>query len=145
MSGHTFKVGCYNELCWRPGTDGINSYQAAIDAWNTRAERTPDTAPAPVTSEMRRNAETPEEYNRLLDLTVEAAKQPAPHSWQPISTAPKDGTKVLVGWPGVTNMGRYSSDYGGFIAVNSGVYFYPEQPTCWQPLPAPPDLERRHE
>jgi hypothetical protein len=44
MSGHTFKAGCYNETCWRPGTDGFDSEKAAIAAWNTRTPPQPESA-----------------------------------------------------------------------------------------------------
>jgi hypothetical protein len=36
MSDYMFKVGCYNELCWRPGTDYFTSEADAIAAWNRR-------------------------------------------------------------------------------------------------------------
>ncbi|HMG17669.1 MAG TPA: Lar family restriction alleviation protein [Gemmatimonadales bacterium] len=36
MSGHSFKVGCYNECCWRPGTDAFDNAHHARAAWNVR-------------------------------------------------------------------------------------------------------------
>ena len=36
MSNHSFKVGCYNEFCWRPGTDFYSTEKDAIEAWNKR-------------------------------------------------------------------------------------------------------------
>ncbi len=56
--------------------------------------------------------------------------------WRDISTAPRDGTKILLGWPGVINMGR--GDVRGFYALNTATYFHPEQPTHWHALPDPP-------
>ncbi len=40
MSGREFKVGCYNDLCWRPGTDYYDRSDHAVAAWNTRAQLT---------------------------------------------------------------------------------------------------------
>lgn len=75
-------------------------------------------------------------------------------SWQPIGTAPRDGTHVLVcsvgkyesgemsvaRWDGVHWQGlvdgfeavRYMSDFGT-------EYLEHECPTHWMPLPAPPE------
>jgi len=77
--------------------------------------------------------------------------------WQPIETAPKDGTWVLLrsgdidyGWDGDTKppavVGQYvvSEDpeeaSGGwqFAWYDSGVYGEYDNPTHWMPLPAPP-------
>lgn len=67
--------------------------------------------------------------------------------WQPIETAPKDGTRVLVHVP----------PYGPFTAHNRFHSFLEArdrwhvagllndaQPTHWQPLPAPPADEGHH-
>lgn len=65
--------------------------------------------------------------------------------WQPIDTAPKDGTVILVGvWEIAPDMasaawnGKFWSmnymDEGEFIG--SGEAFH--NPTHWQPLPEPP-------
>jgi hypothetical protein len=36
MSDKRFRVGCYNDTCWRPGTDWYDSAPAVADAWNHR-------------------------------------------------------------------------------------------------------------
>ena len=65
--------------------------------------------------------------------------------WQPIETAPKDGTPVLL-WPFAPQ--DFWAGYApqevclGFNALDEG-WFNPEQrcafePTHWMPLPAPP-------
>ena len=75
------------------------------------------------------------------------------NEWQPIETAPKDGTKVLLfvdtGYearihPGKWNDDRYAKrprpywDYLYFQTMDSRDH----QPTHWMPLPAPPKGEQ---
>jgi hypothetical protein len=90
---------------------------------------------------------------------------PAPE-WQPIETAPKDGTRVLLGNAGSEDRNAevacgywqeaeadgvdYMGSDAGFVDIEFNVYqpgrsfgspssrFDPAQPTHWQPLPAPP-------
>ncbi len=65
-------------------------------------------------------------------------------NWQPIETAPKDGTAFLV-WMDEAVHGshvqvwcRRSEKHSGIIA---GVFAFdlPRKPTYWQPLPEPPE------
>ena len=42
MSDQEFRIGCYNELCWRPGTDYYSCKETLIKLWNTRTAP-PDT------------------------------------------------------------------------------------------------------
>lgn len=69
--------------------------------------------------------------------------------WQPIETAPKDGTKILIyvlGEPIVcwwAKPGQYGDDVtGGWFADHyHDMYCYDPEfytPTHWQPLPPPP-------
>ena len=75
--------------------------------------------------------------------------------WQPIETAPKDGTWVLLtggvifyGWDGDDFpdcvVGQYvsdqyvSEDKWQFAWYDGGCYGEYEHPTHWMPLPAPP-------
>ena len=64
--------------------------------------------------------------------------------WQPIETAPKDGTWVLAYWPTMSitlypkvafNMG---DEYGWETPDDYGQIF----PTHWMPLPEPPQPDR---
>lgn len=69
--------------------------------------------------------------------------------WQPIETAPKDGTKILLGrfdgtgreYDGRIRVdwwrSRMGAGYTGFGHFNPT--YWP--PTHWMPLPAPPDGE----
>ena len=40
-SNHTFIVGCYNEMCVRPRTDGYNTKEDVIGLWNRRPDDLP--------------------------------------------------------------------------------------------------------
>jgi hypothetical protein len=61
--------------------------------------------------------------------------------WQPIETAPKDGTHILA-WPcwdivyvvKWTNRGQY----GSYWVEASGEEYSDADPTHWMPLPEPP-------
>ena len=62
--------------------------------------------------------------------------------WQPIETAPRDGTHVLIYVPGWINgsEARYLDDEGWWLANNDPTDHWGEQqhPTHWMPLPNPP-------
>lgn len=64
-------------------------------------------------------------------------------TWQPIETAPKDGTPIL-GWSdeGVAYVcwwrpGRRGTAWAFFYAPDVGTFSF--HPTLWQPLPEPPE------
>lgn len=74
------------------------------------------------------------------------------NTWQPISTAPKDGTPILVGWwtdrhgcPKDWNatvvIGCAGEEFWRLVQVGSYASdpFLGEYPTHWQPLPAEPE------
>ena len=60
--------------------------------------------------------------------------------WQPIETAPKDGTHVLLWpspyWGGDSLSGGYATAHKRWFADGSGSETI--SPTHWQPLPPPP-------
>ena len=64
-------------------------------------------------------------------------------SWQPIETAPKDGTHIILYWAGKVFEGMYLDNsksmapWQGFIPM-PGQPFPLGKPTHWQPLPQPP-------
>ena len=70
--------------------------------------------------------------------------------WQPIETAPKDGTEILLTIPlrwrvpqGCIGSGGYVSAYFfdksiGFWRSRSNHWISPDMPTNWMPLPKPP-------
>lgn len=65
--------------------------------------------------------------------------------WQPIETAPKDGTVVMLYWPTISINAypavgfNHDDDYGWAWSqwMDYGEIF----PTHWMPLPAPPGKE----
>lgn len=69
-------------------------------------------------------------------------------SWQPIETAPRDGTGILGGWfRGVFNK-EHPWRHQGVTFWRDGEWVNPDEeersfyePTHWQPLPAPPSDE----
>lgn len=63
--------------------------------------------------------------------------------WQPISTAPKDGTWMLTWRNGIINQTRWQGEItGGGMAWGGKGWQYPDWslPTHWMPLPEPPAL-----
>jgi hypothetical protein len=62
------------------------------------------------------------------------------NEWQPIETAPKDGTPVLVFVPKA--WGKHDEIHVGkqrrFWVVGNQFYFDIGNPTHWMPLPEPP-------
>lgn len=61
--------------------------------------------------------------------------------WQPIETAPKDGTKVLVYTEyGRTFVAAWWEDYDDWRYHYEG---YVTKPTHWMPLPEPPITDRQ--
>jgi hypothetical protein len=68
-------------------------------------------------------------------------------SWQPIGTAPRDGTLILI-WPSKRsrNLAGVDTAYwhqpGNPSAVGFWVSRYAARPTHWMPLPDPPGSDR---
>jgi hypothetical protein len=66
--------------------------------------------------------------------------------WQPIETAPKDGTTILTLNDGCVRLSRWNEEkhhanpkpYWGFLGPWGTRYQREHQPTHWMPLPEPP-------
>lgn len=69
--------------------------------------------------------------------------------WQPIETAPKDGTAILLAcatWAHTVHLGRpVPIKVGGWNAEAGGwqIFGASWRPTHWQPLPPPPAQETK--
>lgn len=124
------------------GTDGeyvdrkmADAWRHWQSAWNTRHEATK----AATSDDVREHS---------------PALENAPQ-WQPIETAPKDGTQIL-GWNKADGYERkpyicwFGKDYnyedddalwlkGDGDGWSTGYYFTPCEPTHWMPLPAAPN------
>jgi hypothetical protein len=84
-----------------------------------------------------------------LEFVLSLANRPSPapaavEAWQPISTAPKDGTEVLVYVPR-----RLGPLFAG-ASNTTGIQWWSRnlgdvQPSHWMPLPAPPISRDDHE
>lgn len=84
-------------------------------------------------------------------LLAAPAALEAKAEWQPIETAPKDGTTILIarnldpfGWiRGYATWQNLSRLGGGWISHGFGVFgeLGLAEPTHWQPLPPPPSRE----
>lgn len=62
-------------------------------------------------------------------------------NWQPLETAPKDGTFVLMYRNGTVDTARWYDDWMfGRSAWGNGSWSYPDHalPSHWMPLPEPP-------
>lgn len=84
----------------------------------------------------------PSAIKELLDR-LEAAENAV--QWQPIETAPKDGTRLLLWWGSEVHIGRcvvagMSRDGGDWWRSESHQVFKVAEgrPTHWMPLPAAP-------
>lgn len=134
--GPQYWAGC-DHCRWR--TWG-NTESEAIAAWNTRAA-------AGLEAEMQALALLSE--RDALAAALEAAREDA---WQPIETAPKDGTRVLLWYEwnvlpvvGDFRHGRWWSVHslGGNLAYKQGMDLEEVlRPTYWRPLPAPPAIDQ---
>lgn len=69
--------------------------------------------------------------------------------WQPIETAPRDGTAILVtdGQTQRVAWTQHPAEHGNVAAwtyyiTRSGAYVVIMNPTHWMPLPSPPEVER---
>lgn len=58
-------------------------------------------------------------------------------SWQPIETAPKDGSRVLL-WSKHWSASHTGQFYGNWWSSFYEIGPFHSPPTHWQPLPTPP-------
>lgn len=75
-------------------------------------------------------------------------------NWQPIETAPKDGTDILVWYSGAVRVTRWYVHYmNGHPDLRRAPewdqdvmygpsYYGPMEPTHWMPLPQPPEQSK---
>jgi hypothetical protein len=82
------------------------------------------------------------ECNELAEKLTTAERQlaEARGAWQPIETAPKDGTRVLLCVVGTQSAGRDDREYYHMASwgIDHWQPFIPNDWTHWQPLPSPP-------
>ncbi len=83
-----------------------------------------------------------EELDALLRVPV---PEGPPGGWQPIATAPKDGTEVLVWCPVEHDVALTGYHHVAGFQASDGYWYVCDgslvQPTHWRPLPSPPGAE----
>lgn len=81
------------------------------------------------------------EPKRLAELRARIAELEAEREWQPIDTAPKDGTEVLLLVYGMDTYRSWATDSRWFTELPSGHLFWfdDEDVTHWAPLPKIPE------
>ncbi len=62
-------------------------------------------------------------------------------TWNPIETAPTDGTEIVVLDGGAVRTAVWSDMIGKFTGRGGNVFNWCENPTHWMPLPAPPTTD----
>ena len=58
--------------------------------------------------------------------------------WQPIETAPRDGSEIIVLDDGAVRSAVWSDTINKFTGDGGNVFNWCERPTHWMPLPSPP-------
>jgi hypothetical protein len=97
----------------------------------------------------------PDDFRALLREAAAAIEAAREDGWQPIETAPKDGTTVIGFWCGSRGtVGVVNGTNYGITAFNpdSGEWYDASEagneddewarPDFWRPLPAPPAIDR---
>jgi hypothetical protein len=78
----------------------------------------------------------------IEDMRNEIEQLRAKNQWQPIETAPKDGTQVLLWWPywcvDTPIVGSYNFDHDEWDSMSAISIVDSPPPTKWMPLPEPP-------
>lgn len=82
-----------------------------------------------------------QDYARAVEEAVLAKLQEQDYrrGWQPIETAPKDGSHVQLYRPEIQFVGYYGGADSGWRINAPGLPAMWPQPTHWRPLPAAPD------
>lgn len=80
---------------------------------------------------------TSEALRAHIRASVEAAYEAGRPKWQPIESAPRDGTHVHLYAPELQFVG-FCAGSGNWCYVAPSCPFAPSQPTHWKPLPAAP-------
>lgn len=92
--------------------------------------------------ELQRSAEPQCEHGVAMDVHSESAEaQLARMQWQPIDSAPKDGTEVLVWLPQrmLIRQVRYTQLTWTYATV-PGLHDLMDTPSHWMPLPTAPEI-----
>lgn len=90
------------------------------------------------------------ENDEAKDSEIERLRAAAQSAWQPIETAPTDGTNVMIAEDHRESRGEayYDAEECRWYLANTGRGDYPDPhepfPTHWMPLPAGPAMSSTH-
>ena len=118
-----------------PNNDAIKYIRA--DIYETQAKRIKELEAAEETLEIVANVLKDTCESRDLHITeLEAANE-----WQPIETAPKGDTDIILAYSleGM-DIAWWSEGQNDWLTLETGTYLA-DRPTHWQPLPTPPKTE----
>lgn len=150
-------INAYNETGadWNLSRDSADEYRSFLvrcwwQAWQARAaiasaQRTQEPAEYSDAWLMARGESAERQLHAAASALIAAAthQEQAPAGWQPIETAPKDGTKFLGYRRGEIATSyrtpRDDCEMWTFGGASGSFEFYPNlRPTHWMPLPPPP-------
>lgn len=122
--------------------------RAAFEAWFTGSRRSRGADKRP-TFERREDGTYDDDHTQRHWWTWQTAQQAIPAGWQPIETAPKDGSKIMLSdsvWVGIGWYAEYTHPFSGIECAEWATNFNAEfgvpdktvSATHWMPLPAAP-------
>lgn len=124
-------------------------YKDLIDAMSRKQEKSSDDLVANLRKwgSLKVGEVPPNNWEPPLTELLNAAADKIETAWQPIETAPKDGSDILL-WHGRWNVGGWADHHYDrrheqepSWVINGG---YVVKPTHWAPLPAPYPLPRNN-
>lgn len=86
---------------------------------------------------LRKTADRCIEATQTIGRAIKMPDAPGLLDWQPIETAPKDGTMILAGRNQAIDLVRWGEEWNGMNWLDAGGHVI-GRPTHWMPLPAPP-------
>lgn len=138
--GYRLGRGEYDEYTGALVADALNQAQQAQEPVPTRIAVTEDMHIAAAKVLLRADGldGLPQ---RMMDAMLAAAPKQAEPAWQPIESAPKDGSEILLANPDGSCAVGWFKFRGHTTGWTDGDTFNMTWPTHWLPLPTPPEAK----